>query len=719
MAFVSSAVPPDGGTTVTFKSFSEHKFFRPGVGAALTAGCGLLLSFGTLGQRFTEASYDNLGRFGGKESPNKVLVVQMTDPALTALTGDSAALWDRDLHTRLLQTLTTNQPTNSRSAVFDVLFGKLGETNQADRLARAMREHGRVVLMEDFDVQADGNQVFEAAKSTPPQEKFAGVANALGVGRLAVDSRRREHEPVRRHWRDVDAKPGKPAKPSLPWAAAKVFGPTVPEAPGERWLRYYGGDGGLKRIQYDVALNGSPETREVLTNHPVVFIGNEPPSFHTNDLFWTPENLRRGAMVGGVELHAITFLNLINRDWLRQFPGWLEGFLLLIVGALLGVGFSHLGRFAALGVALGLALALTSAGVSLSFSTNYLFPWVIVVCGQLPCALVWAWMPAKLKPQTAPPVAPQPAPARLAPTLLAPTLAAPPAKHGTIRLSLPEEELPDAPEYEIITPAVGKGGFGKVWIARNAIGQWQALKAVHAATFGDNRLPYETEFKGLQRYKPVSEKHPGLLRIDLVSKMKPEGYFYYVMELGDAQSPGWEKQPQLYKPIDLENLRRQAVGRRLPVKECLRIVTVLADALAFLHQQGLAHRDIKPSNVIFVNGRPKLADIGLVSEIRPAEQVHTIVGTVGFMPPPPEKPGTPQADIYALGMLLYVISTGSDPKLFPDLSTTLMERSGQADFIQINAIILKACHPELRLRYQTTNEMLSDLQKTAQEFGLN
>jgi serine/threonine protein kinase len=287
-----------------------------------------------------------------------------------------------------------------------------------------------------------------------------------------------------------------------------------------------------------------------------------------------------------------------------------------------------------------------------------------------------------------------------------------PAPDKTIRLSFPEEELPDAPEYEIITPEIGQGGFGKVWIARNAIGQWQALKAVYESSFNGNRGPYEAEFKGLQRYKPVSEKHPGLLRIDLVSKMKDKGYFYYVMELGDAQSPGWEKQPHLYKPRDLENLRKQAFERRLPPKECLRIVTVLADALNFLHQQGLTHRDIKPSNVIFVNGRPKLADVGMVADIRPADQVHTLVGTMGYMPPPPEKPGTPQADIYALGMLLYVISTGRDPGAFPDISTTLLERSNHVEFQKLNRIVLKACQPFVSERYQTTAEMLQDLKDT-------
>ncbi|HTV39751.1 MAG TPA: hypothetical protein VMF08_04195 [Candidatus Sulfotelmatobacter sp.] len=109
----------------------------------------------------------------------------------------------------------------------------------------------------------------------------------------------------------------------------------------------------------------------------------------------------------------------------------------------------------------------------------------------------------------------------------------------------------------------------------------------------------------------------------------------------------------------------------------------------------------------------KLADIGLVTDIRPPEKINTFFGTPGYMPPLPEPPGTPQADIYALGMVLYVISTGYDPKYFPDIATTVMERRDNAGLVPLNAIILKACQPDLKQRYQAATEMLRDLEKAA------
>jgi serine/threonine protein kinase len=193
------------------------------------------------------------------------------------------------------------------------------------------------------------------------------------------------------------------------------------------------------------------------------------------------------------------------------------------------------------------------------------------------------------------------------------------------------------------------------------------------------------------------------MHVDHVNRNEAEGYFYYVMELGDAMDPSWREQGKAYQPRDLTNVCGALPGKRLPPRECFRIGITLLEALDFLHQRGLVHRDIKPSNIVFVADRPKLADVGLVREAGPES---TIVGTEHYMPPPPEPPGTKAADIYALGKVLYVISTGQNVKDFPNLPSELV-RPGDG-FMALDDIFCRACDP-LDRRYASAAEMLAAL----------
>jgi hypothetical protein len=69
-----------------------------------------------------------------------------------------------------------------------------------------------------------------------------------------------------------------------------------------------------------------------------------------------------------------------------------------------------------------------------------------------------------------------------------------------------------------------------------------------------------------------------------------------------------------YEPRTLRADTKLACGVRLETNLCIDVGLRLAEALDHLHELGLAHRDVKPANVIFVNGKAKLADIGLVAE---------------------------------------------------------------------------------------------------------
>lgn len=261
----------------------------------------------------------------------------------------------------------------------------------------------------------------------------------------------------------------------------------------------------------------------------------------------------------------------------------------------------------------------------------------------------------------------------------------------------------DAPPFGVLDHElirrIGKGSYGEVWLGRNALGTWRAVKIVRRSGFDHDR-PYEREFCGIQRFEPVSRSHESQLNILQVGRA--EGGFYYVMELADDMGHGQQIDPATYTPRNLKS--ELHLRGRLPVVECLRIGLALTTALEHLHRHGLVHRDIKPSNIVFVKGIPKLADIGLVAQ---AEATVTFVGTEGFLPP--EGPGTRSADVFSLGKVLYELSTGHDRHQFPELPTNLVELPDRGLLGELNEVLIKACHPDPAQRYQTAAEMHADL----------
>lgn len=258
-------------------------------------------------------------------------------------------------------------------------------------------------------------------------------------------------------------------------------------------------------------------------------------------------------------------------------------------------------------------------------------------------------------------------------------------------------KTPVVPDHEMIR-IIGSGSSGRVWLARNALGAYRAVKVVTIDTFR-HRRSFEQEFQGILKFEPISRLNDGLVDILQVGFSADKSYFYCVMELADDVWAGQTFNAEAYQPRTLDAERRRF--KRLPVKECVRIGTSIASALIFLHKNGLTHRDIKPSNIIFVNGQPKLADIGLVTDVSNAK---SNVGTEGFFPP--EGSGSARADIYALGKVLYEIGTGNDRSAYPELPADLGKQAEQVDFVQLNKIILKACRKRPWERYQTAGDML-------------
>ncbi len=255
------------------------------------------------------------------------------------------------------------------------------------------------------------------------------------------------------------------------------------------------------------------------------------------------------------------------------------------------------------------------------------------------------------------------------------------------------------------------------------MGALRAVKIVERRQFDSDR-PYEREFAGVQAYEPVSRSADGLVHVLHVGRNDAAGYFYCVMELADAEGKvisesvisksvdhgaghpaGSLNTDSLITDYSPRTLRSdlKSLGR-LPTADCLRLALDVVSGLARLHQQGLVHRDVKPANVIFVNGRAKLADIGLVSA---DGEARTFVGTEGYIAP--EGPGSPQGDLYALGILLYEASTGLPQERFPDVPPEWLAEHAGAEAMEPNEVILKACEAQRERRYASAAAMQADL----------
>lgn len=263
--------------------------------------------------------------------------------------------------------------------------------------------------------------------------------------------------------------------------------------------------------------------------------------------------------------------------------------------------------------------------------------------------------------------------------------------------AFPPVSIPD----HALLRCIGCGSYGTVWLARNSLGIYRAVKVVYRASFSDSR-PFEREWAGICKFEPISRSHEGFVDVLHVGIDPERRYFYYVMELGDDAQAVQAIEPERYQPRTLD--REVATRGTLIYDECLRLGLALSQALDELHRHGLVHRDIKPSSIIFVNGIPKLADIGLVAE---AAQARSLVGTEGFIPP--EGPGTVQADVYALGMVLYEAVSGMNCGEFPRAPAELHGDPERDKLSELYAVIRKAANPSAGARYASSWEMHADL----------
>ncbi|MBX7209681.1 MAG: SUMF1/EgtB/PvdO family nonheme iron enzyme [Verrucomicrobiaceae bacterium] len=263
----------------------------------------------------------------------------------------------------------------------------------------------------------------------------------------------------------------------------------------------------------------------------------------------------------------------------------------------------------------------------------------------------------------------------------------------------PQRSAPDIRDHETIR-MIGRGAYGEVWMARGVTGALRAVKVVRREDY-DHPGSFEREFEAIKKYEPVSRKHPGLVPVLQVGRNTEAGFYYYIMELADDLERGRDIDPATYRPHSLQaQMRRDG---RVSAEQCIELGANVAEGLDHLHRNKLIHRDVKPSNLIFTDGSCKLADIGLVALLGQ----QSFVGTEGFVAP--EGPGTPAADMFSLGMVLYEAATGKDRLDFPDIPSSRETGEKLEVWRRLNRVICRACAPKAKDRYDSALEMSLDL----------
>jgi hypothetical protein len=211
--------------------------------------------------------------------------------------------------------------------------------------------------------------------------------------------------------------------------------------------------------------------------------------------------------------------------------------------------------------------------------------------------------------------------------------------------------------YEILSP-IGSGGMGDVYRARDTrLGRDVAVKVLpeDTAHVPDRLARFEREAQVI-----AALNHPNILALHDIGN--ESGVVYAVMELLEGETL---------------RARLQATGGLNPLK-AVSYASQIARGLAAAHERGIIHRDLKPENLFITSdGRMKILDFGIAQqETAPADvgdgaatrfttQPGTVLGTPAYMSPEQVigQPATVRSDLFAFGVIVHEMVTGSHPFL--------------------------------------------------------
>jgi serine/threonine protein kinase len=263
----------------------------------------------------------------------------------------------------------------------------------------------------------------------------------------------------------------------------------------------------------------------------------------------------------------------------------------------------------------------------------------------------------------------------------------------------------------VLIERIGRGGMGEIFRAHQLnLDRDVAIKIISEEllqSFEDNPEEKVAAFERLQReVKTMAQvRHPNVLQIfdygTFQARRNDQAMpvQYIAMEYVPGNTLRFTMSEEGFAD-ELQLLRTWLTKYFVPVLE----------GVAAIHQSGIVHRDIKPENVLMDGEIPKIADFGLARSVRMRAISNSwdVKGTMNYMAPEQfmdfRKVG-PQADIYALGKILYEAVEGKiGPKTIP-LKAAKLTATADPLLKKIDAIVQKATSEDLAQRFQTIAEL--------------
>lgn len=283
-------------------------------------------------------------------------------------------------------------------------------------------------------------------------------------------------------------------------------------------------------------------------------------------------------------------------------------------------------------------------------------------------------------------------------------------------IELPQSETIGS--YRLIR-LIGRGGMGAVYLAERDDKQFEKRVALKILPVGIGHEELRQRFLA-ERQMLAQLVHPGIARL-LDGGVTEQGTPYFVMDYVEGVS------------ID-----EYCDANQLGLDQRLRLFCKVCEAVQYAHNNLIVHRDLKPGNVLVeASGEVKLLDFGIAKVIdsrsSPTEPIEmgARIMTPNYASPEMIRGDaiTTASDVFALGVLLYHLTTGQYPYQPTQNSRGTLDESvfdsaaprpsdvatggisGNALRGDIDAIILKSVNPIPAERYPTANALIADLSR--------